>query len=426
MPKVWKRKDRDVWIVDFRDVTGKRIREVGGSTRAEAENKLAEKIKESREFSGNLTDRDILLKDYAARWLASVKEHLAQRTIRSYTQLFELHIAPVLGGVKVRDLRRRDVKRLLAEKRQTLGRNSIRLIKAALSTVLSQAVEEEITTVNPALGLFRESRTSGSSRQADVNPMSHDQLNRFKQTVDRLVGQCLIPPGLGMGFLVMAGTGLRPSELMALRPTDLDIPGRTVRIERSLDLDGQIKPTKTEETRMVDLSGRLTSKLSDYLMWLDSEAVARGKEQADWLFIDDKGSVLNERYLRKAFARMLRKAELPHFKPYDLRHTYASLLLSEGVPLVYVSQQLGHAKPTTTLKHYAKWMPSGNRRYVDVLDRESEKVWHQKLAPMTEMKGDLVGRESEVLEKINEENGGPCRGRTYGPLIKSQLLYQLS
>ena len=108
MPKVWKRKDRDVWIVDFRDSTGKRIREVGGNSRAEAESKLAEKIKESREFSGNLVDRDILLKEYAYRWLASVKEQLAQRTIRSYRQLFELHIVPVLGSMRVREIRRRD------------------------------------------------------------------------------------------------------------------------------------------------------------------------------------------------------------------------------------------------------------------------------------------------------------------------------
>jgi len=426
MPKVWKRKDRDVWIVDFRDATGKRVREVGGSTRAEAENKLAEKIKESRDFSGNIADRDISLKEYANRWLASVQDQLAQRTIRSYSQLFELHIIPVLGSMKVRELRRRDVKRLLAEKRQTLGKNSVRLIKAALSTVLSQAVEEEIITVNPALGRFRESRTAGSSRQTDVNPMSHEQLARFKGMVERLVTERLLPPGVGMGFLVMAGTGLRPSELMAVRPSDLDMPGRTVRIERSLDLDGQIKATKTEETRLVDLSGRLTQSLSGYLTWLDSEAIARGKEQAEWLFVDEKGGVLNERYLRKAFARILRKAELPHFKPYDLRHTYASLLLSEAVPLVYVSQQLGHSKPTTTLKHYAKWMPSGNRRYVDVLDREFEKVWHQKLAPTVEMTAESARPESQVFEKVKEENGGPCRGRTCGPLIKSQLLYQLS
>jgi len=87
-----------------------------------------------------------------------------------------------------------------------------------------------------------------------------------------------------------------------------------------------------------------------------------------------------------------------------------------------VSQQLGHSKPTTTLKHYAKWMPSGNRRYVDVLDREFEKVWHQKLAPTAEMKADLDRPKSEVYEKVKEEIGGPCRGRTCGPLIKSEYV----
>jgi integrase len=47
-------------------------------------------------------------------------------------------------------------------------------------------------------------------------------------------------------------------------------------------------------------------------------------------------------------------AKLPAFTPYDLRHSYASILLSHNVPLLYVSKQLGHAKPTTTLDHYAK------------------------------------------------------------------------
>ena len=89
-----------------------------------------------------------------------------------------------------------------------------------------------------------------------------------------------------------------------------------------------------------------------------------------------------------------------------------------NVPFLYVSKQLGHAKPTTTLDHYAKWLPSGEQRFVNVLDTQLEKVgtmsWHQV---------DIIEKEdSEVVEKF----GGPCRGRTYGPLIKSQLLYQLS
>ena len=55
---------------------------------------------------------------------------------------------------------------------------------------------------------------------------------------------------------------------------------------------------------------------------------------------------------------------------HDLRHTYASLLLAEGAPLTYVAQQMGHSKPTTTLRFYAKWIPSKGRWWVNVLDSE--------------------------------------------------------
>ncbi len=58
-------------------------------------------------------------------------------------------------------------------------------------------------------------------------------------------------------------------------------------------------------------------------------------------------------------SKVVSAAQLPAFVPYDLRHPIASLLLSSNVPLLYVSKQLGHAKPTITLDHYAKWLPSG-------------------------------------------------------------------
>ena len=78
---------------------------------------------------------------------------------------------------------------------------------------------------------------------------------------------------------------------------------------------------------------------------------------------------------------MVNAADLPAFVPYDLRHTFTSLLLSCNVPLFYVSKQLGHAKSTTTLDHYAKWLLSGEQRFVNVLDTRLEKVgtmsWYQ-------------------------------------------------
>ncbi|HEX6049599.1 MAG TPA: tyrosine-type recombinase/integrase, partial [Gemmatimonadaceae bacterium] len=73
-------------------------------------------------------------------------------------------------------------------------------------------------------------------------------------------------------------------------------------------------------------------------------------------------------------------AELPHFRVYDLRHTFATHLLARGVPISYVSAQLGHADATTTLRWYARWLPSpqGSRRAVDVPGGETPAApWHQ-------------------------------------------------
>ncbi len=124
-----------------------------------------------------------------------------------------------------------------------------------------------------------------------------------------------------------------------------------------------------------------------------------------------------------------RRVKLPSFRLYDLRHTYASLLLAGGAPITYVSAQLGHANPTTTLRYYARWIPSKGRRWVDLLDRAAgfiatrvarvvpqlEPIWNQNDEPGT-----------SGVPEVPARDGGPSRTRTLDPLIKSQLLYQLS
>lgn len=100
-----------------------------------------------------------------------------------------------------------------------------------------------------------------------------------------------------------------------------------------------------------------------------------------WLCPTDQGKLYEERHLRRVFHPILQQANLPSFRVYDLRHTYASLLLSAGVPLLYVSQQLVHTNPDTSLRYYARWIPTGDQRYIDILDTAAEKTRHQTLAP---------------------------------------------
>ena len=116
----------------------------------------------------------------------------------------------------------------------------------------------------------------------------------------------------------------------------------------------------------------------------------------------------------KAFRRLLKAAGLPGFRLYDLRHTYASLLLAAGAPITYVSAQLGHATPTTTLRYYAKWIPSKGQRWVEVLDGADlraeanfgTRIWNQP------------GPSMKVVAQAAEKFGEPSRDRTEDPLIK--------
>jgi integrase len=243
------------------------------------------------------------------------------------------------------------------------------------------------------------------------------------------VGAARRIPGGGDGrallqrvFTTLAKAGLRPGDAyaFALKPEDLDLQERTLRVERAWSLGG-LKATKTYEDRSVDLTPDLARLLQRHLAWLQTETLRRGWGKPVWLFPNEEGKPLDESRVRKAFKRVLGRAKLPGFRVYDLRHTYASLLLAEGAPITYVSAQLGHANPATTLRYYAKWIPSKGRRWADLLDR---------LAGFGTTLGTRIKHLAEsgipgVLE-IPDSFGGPSRTRTVDPLIKSQLLCQLS
>jgi hypothetical protein len=73
--------------------------------------------------------------------------------------------------------------------------------------------------------------------------------------------------------------------------------------------------------------------------------------------------------VRTGFAAVLKAAELPsHFTPRALRHTCATLLLQDDVPITYITDQLGHPSIQMTVDTYGRWLPTGNRYLIDRLD----------------------------------------------------------
>jgi integrase len=421
------RRDRELWEVDYRDTSGVR-RRLLFATEEEAHQNAGRAARAVGQFLPlNATQRDLTLREYAEQWLATIEGEKEPATVRSYAERLHGHVLPAPGHLRLRDLHRVHIKAFIGEKRrQGHAKNSVRLMKAALSTLLSDAADDGLIDANPAFQLGRRKaaradRLTPAERLQKIRPMSWEQRDRFLGAVagDRRYAAL---------FAVLAKAGLRPSEAFALQLGDVDARGRTLRVERAWAL-GRLKATKTYEERTVDLTADLVRVLERHLAWVKAETLRHGWRDMEWLFPNDDGHPLDESRARKAFKQALKRAGLPAFRLYDLRHTYASLLLAASAPITYVSAQLGHANPSTTLRYYARWIPSQGRRWVDVLDRMASTV----AAGMARLVPDLEPIWNQNDESgtprvvgVPDSTGGPSRTRTLDPLIKSQLLYQLS
>jgi len=249
-----------------------------------------------------------------------------------------------------------------------LSPNSRRLIRATLSVLFGDAVAagDAGITSNPVIGIARKGRKQlGTLAPAErqIRPMTYQQL-----AVCLRAARQHCSPRDALLLLTLADTGLRPSEALALQWPDVDTTGRTITVERAVTLRGRIKPTKTEKSRPVDLSSRLAEALAGWQAAGEAEALAKGTETPSiYIFPSRTGKPLEAPTIAREFQALLRRAGLPRFRLYDLRHTYATQLLVENAPLTYVAAQLGHAKPTTTLAFYAHWLPRGDKTYIDRL-----------------------------------------------------------
>jgi len=438
--KVRYRHQRKCWEADYRDSSGRR-RRITAETREKAEDLLADAIRESRRPAPE-KDPDTRLADYARQWLEDVRAEgvLAKGTVEGYEYNLTKHVIPSMGHFRIREIRPSAVKALLRRKREAgLGKNSVRLIRAALSVVLSDAVDDGLLESNPAISNGGRRKRHGAMTQKDrlqnVRPMSWEQRERFLEEAHRQDSLH------GTLFELMVKTGLRPGEALALKVDDLNLTERKLRVERAVRM-GEVKETKTGDARDVDLSSELVGLLKNYVAELRKETLRNGWGEPSWLFPSVTNTPLDPANVAKVFRSALKKAGLPKFRLYDLRHTCASLLLARCAPITFVAAQLGHSKPTTTLTYYARWIPSEGQSFADLLDSVpvpqggtlpgfARTAVPKERFPMEPKDLEPKVEPNAVLEVANSGKslsafGEPRRNRTFNLQIKSLLLCQLS
>jgi integrase len=258
-------------------------------------------------------------------WAQTHAVTLSPNTAAQYACLYDVHIAPYLGALKLAELTPEIIGRWQAERIRTgAGRTSIIKALTLLGGILQRAVESERIGRNPAR-LVRKAKRPARREVRPLAPVTVESLRRASAARDATL------------ISVLAYSGLRPQEALALRWGD--IRERTILVERAVSL-GQEKDTKTLAHRTVRLLGPLREDLLAWRMRAgrprDAGLVFPGPEGGLWT------KTTYDNWRGRAFERAVKVAGIEHATPYSLRHSFASLLLHEGRSVMYVARQLGH------------------------------------------------------------------------------------
>ena len=182
-----------------------------------------------------------------------------------------------------------------------------------------------------------------------------------------------------------AGTGMRRGELMALAWAHVDLDAGVLSVERSTTQLGQERVTttpKNHERRAIALDAHLVATLRSWRKQQAAERLAWGPAYVDTgglVFTWENGAPLLPDYVTKTFGKIQAEVNrgravdelepLPRLTVHELRHTHATLLLRDGVPVHIVAKRLGHKDPSVTLNVYADVIPDDDTSAVDVFSR---------------------------------------------------------
>lgn len=326
-----------------------------------AERLLAELVKKSHDGDYRAPDRVTLAEYLEQRWLASKKAQLRASTFDSYRRNIKNHVVPAIGAVPLQRLTPEHLDAFYADLLTSGRRNgnggglsvkTVRYIHTMLHKALADAARKG-TVLRNAAALADPPRLSSAPRP-EMKVWDAGQLRQF---LDGMTDHRLYP-----AFYLLATTGMRRGEVLGLRWSDADLERHSISVSRALVIVAykpQLSDVKTGHgRRTIDLEPKTVGVLRAWKKrQMEEHMLANVRPKSDYIFAHPDGSWINPDYLSQVFDRRVARSGLPAIRLHDLRHTHASILLKQGVPLKVVSERLGHASPAFTLSVYQHLLP---------------------------------------------------------------------
>lgn len=274
-------------------------------------------------------------------WLRGMKAQIEHTTWRDYELAIDRVWVPLCGKKRLPELTRADLKAWVGE--QTCGLKRIRNLLLPMRGMYAQALEDELIAQNPFIG-WTPRKVEPPKEEDDVDPFDQAEVTAILNACEGQVRNL---------FQFAFWTGLRTSELIALRWEDVDLVGGTLSVRRA-KVRKQVKAPKTKAGRR---TVQLLEPASNALLAQREYSQLRGEE----VFLNPRTGEPWEHDgpIRKtAWQPALKRAGVRYRYPYQTRHTFASTLLSAGENPVWVANLMGHKDWAMIIKVYGRWIPS--------------------------------------------------------------------
>ena len=338
------------YTAGYHPETGKRIiKNVLGKTQAECKAKLSATLESVKGIDVSRADEYTVVAWLRTWFELYAKPHIRPSTMNYYHRNIEQHVAPAIGDIPLNKLTTRDLQKLYNDlqnngrlrkvqkkEKPGLSNSTVRGIHMMLHNALDRAMKEKLILSNPT-----ENCIIPKIEKQEMKILRPDPISSYLNAAERR-------NALPMFYLELV-SGLRKGELTALLWSDLDIQNRTISVSKQYvkNPNGELALTrpKTETSvRKVSIPQEAVDLLiSEHDKHPDNPYMFPSPITGEMYYPD---SIVN---LHK---KILKDAGLPHIRFHDLRHTFATLALQNGVDVKTVSSMLGHYDAGFTLRTY--------------------------------------------------------------------------
>lgn len=284
---------------------------------------------------------DRTLEAWLETWLEGRKKQLKASTHSNYEKMIRQICAEFINK-PLADLKRADIRTWLQSK--NVSNKRLSNIQSMLRTALQDAVDDEIIEINPLYG-WKYTNKEAVKKLDDIDPFSMEEQKAILGALDGQYKNM---------FQFFFWTGLRTSELVALTWDDIDFYKNTVRINKAITIasDDNEAPKTKAGNRTVKLLPPALEAITNQKQFtaLKNKEVFQNPETGErWN---------GDRMIRYAWERALKKTKVRYRRPYQTRHTYASMMLTAGEHPMWVAEQMGHADKTMIGRVYGRYIPN--------------------------------------------------------------------